>query len=82
MLVGEDQQKNSSIPSDVTSTQVAFNSVFINRLNWDTSLLVKRTRMEWENMSTLDSVNLANKFAYTLSEPPKSETTKIQHFKP
>ena len=42
------KKKNSGLPSDVQSTQVAFNSVFINRLKQDLSLLVKRTKVEWE----------------------------------
>lgn len=42
------EKKNSGLPSDVQSTQVAFNSVFINRLKQDLSLLVKRTKVEWE----------------------------------
>ena len=35
--------KNSDLPSDVNSTRAAFNSVFINGLNQDLSLPVKRT---------------------------------------
>lgn len=42
------KKKNSGLPSDVQSTQVAFNSVFINELKQDLSLLVKRTKVEWE----------------------------------
>lgn len=34
--------ENSDIPSDVHSTWVVLHSMFINRLNWDLSLLVKR----------------------------------------
>lgn len=44
----EKKKKNSGLPSDVQSTQVAFNSVFINELKQDLSLLVKRTKVEWE----------------------------------
>lgn len=36
---------NSGLPSDVNSTWVAFNSVFINGLNQDFSLLAKETKM-------------------------------------
>ena len=43
-----EKKKNSCLPSDVQSTQVAFNSVFINGLKQDLSLLVKRTKVEWE----------------------------------
>ena len=39
---------NSVLLSDVDSTRVAFNCMFINGLNWDLSLLVKKIRMEWE----------------------------------
>lgn len=46
--LAEKKKKNSGLPSDVQSTQVAFNSVFINRLKQDLSLLVKRTKVEWE----------------------------------
>lgn len=45
---GWKKKKNSGLPSDVQSTQVAFNSVFINELKQDLSLLVKRTKVEWE----------------------------------
>ena len=47
-LAEKKKKKNSGLPSDVQSTQVAFNSVFINRLKQDLSLLVKRTKVEWE----------------------------------
>ena len=46
--LAEKKKKNSGLPLDVQSTQVAFNSVFINRLKQDLSLLVKRTKVEWE----------------------------------
>lgn len=39
-------QENSGLPMDVESTQVAFNSMFINGLNQDLFLLVKRTKIE------------------------------------
>ena len=68
---------NSGLLSDVDSTQVALNSMFINRLNRDLSLLVKRTRMEWETMSPSDLVNLANQFSHTLDELPKRKTAII-----
>ena len=38
-------KENSALPSDVESTQVVFNSMFINGLYQDLSLLVKRIRM-------------------------------------
>lgn len=38
-------KENSGLRLDVESTRLAFNSMFINRLNWDLSLLAKRTRM-------------------------------------
>ncbi len=47
-------KENSGLPSDVDFTWLAFNSMFINGLNWDLSLLVKRTSMEWEAMSAPD----------------------------
>ena len=53
------------------STGLDFNSMFINGLNQDLSLLVERTRMEWETMFTPDLVNLANQHTQTLEESPK-----------
>lgn len=49
-------------------------------LNWDFYLLVKNTRMEWETMSILDLVNLANQLACTLDEPLERKTNKILNF--
>lgn len=43
----------------------------------DLSLLVKRTRMEWETMPTPDLINLANKLSCTQDESPQRKTTKI-----
>ena len=39
--------------------------LFINRLNRDLSLLVIRTRMEWESTPTADLVNLANQLSHS-----------------
>ena len=41
-------KENSDLPSDVGSSQVVCNSLFIHGLNWDLSLLVNWARMEWE----------------------------------
>ena len=38
---------NFGFPSDAKYNWVAFNSVFMNGLKQDISLLVKRTQMEW-----------------------------------
>lgn len=38
-------KENSDLAVDVESTQVAFNFMFISRLNWGLSLLIKRTKM-------------------------------------
>ena len=49
-----DQLSRSGAPDlrlDVESTPVAFNAVVINQLNRHPSLLVKKTRMEWETAS-------------------------------
>ena len=54
--------------------------MFISVLNWDLSLLVKRTRVEGETTSTPDLVNLANQLAHTLDESPKRKTSKILNF--
>ena len=43
-----------ALPLDVDSTQVDFSSIFVNELSWELSLLVKRTRMEWETTPTSD----------------------------
>lgn len=73
-------KENSGLPMDVESIQVAFNSVFSNRLNWHLSLLVKRSRIEWETVSTLDLVNLANQLTCTIENSTKTKTTKILSF--
>lgn len=70
-------KENSGLPMDVESIQVAFNSVFRNRLNWHLSLLVKRSRMEWETISTPDLVNLANQLTCTIENSTKRKTTEI-----
>ena len=58
-------KENSGLPMDVESTWVAFNSMFINELNWDLSLLAKRIRIRWETMFVMDLVNLANRLTHT-----------------
>ena len=47
--------------------QVAFNSLFINDLNQDFSLLVKRTKMDGK-LSTPDLVDLVYQFSLTLDK--------------
>ena len=58
-------------------TQVAFNSMCINGLHKNLSLLVKRTCMEWETVFTPDLVNLANKLAHIIEGDSRKKTTKI-----
>ena len=70
-------KENSGFPSDVDSTQVVFNSMFIHGLNWDLSFQIKRTRIEWKTVSTPDLVNLANQLSCTLDELPKRKTAEI-----
>lgn len=41
-------KENSDLYSDVGSSQVFCNSLFIHGLNWDLSLLVSWTMMKWE----------------------------------
>ena len=62
------------LPSDVDSPWVAFNSVSINRLSRDLSLSGKRTRMEWETMSTPDLVDLSNQLARALGGHLREKT--------
>ena len=52
-------------------------TLFINGPNQDLSILVNRTRMEWETLSTSDQVNLVNQLSHTLDELPQRKTTKI-----
>lgn len=52
---------NSGLPIDVESSQVAFNSICVNGLHKDLSLLVKRTCIKGERVFTPDLVNLAIK---------------------
>lgn len=57
--------------------------MFINGLNQDLSLLVNRTRMQWETMSILDLVNFASQLAYSLGESlgkKQKINTKILNF--
>ena len=63
--------------SDADSTRVAFNFMLINELNCDLSLLVKRTRMEWETTPIPDLVNLANQLSQTPDESPQKNMAKI-----
>lgn len=41
-------EESSGLPMDVEYIQVAFKSMFINRLNQDLSLSIKRTKVEWK----------------------------------
>lgn len=72
--------ENSDFPSDVGTIGITFNSLCVNRLNSSLSLLVKRTRMEWESMVTLDLINAANHLAHTPDEPLRSKIVKILNF--
>ena len=45
--------------------------MFINGLNRDFSLLVKRTGMEWETMPTPDLVNGKPALLYSNESPPR-----------
>ena len=69
-------KEDSGLPLDVESTQVAFNFMFIV-LNWDLSLVIKRTRIKWKIMSTPDLANLASQLTHTLDDSTKRKTTKI-----
>ena len=71
---------NSGFPSHVDSTWGAFNSMFTNGLNRDFPLLVIRTRMERQSMSTPDLVNLTNQLSHTADESPPRKTTKMLNF--
>lgn len=75
-------KENSDIPLDIDFTQVDFNTMFTNGLNWDSSLLVTRIRMEWETVSILDLVNVANQLSPTPNESPQRETAKILNLQP
>ena len=70
-------KENAGLSTDVDSTWVAFNSILINVLCWDLSLLVKKTRREWETMSTPDLVNLANQLSHIFDESHKRKNSKI-----
>lgn len=65
-------KENSSLSSEVHATWVALNSMLINGLKQDLSLLVKRTWIEWETMFSPDLGNLVNQ----ISLPP-NKTAKI-----
>lgn len=74
-LVGK-KKKNSGLPSDVQSTQVAFNSVFINELKQDLSSS-KKNQGGMGNMSTPDLINLAVQHSHILVESPKGRQIKF-----
>ena len=68
-------KENSTLLSDVDSTWVSINPMFINGLNWVLSFLVKRTRIEWGTMSTPYLAHLASQLTQTLDGSPKRKTT-------
>ena len=70
-------KEKSCLPSDDNFTWGDFNSVFINLLNWELSLLTKRTRIYWETMFISDLVNLASQLSHTPDEPPGKKPAKI-----
>lgn len=51
--------------------------MFINALNWNHSLQVKRTRIQRITLHTPDFVNLSNQLPYTLDESSKKKIAKI-----
>lgn len=67
-------EENSDILLDVDFTQVAFNTMFVNGLNWAFSLLVTRIRM--------DLANVSNQLSPTPNESPQRKTAKILNFQP
>lgn len=67
-------KENSDILLDVDFTQVAFNTMFVNGLNWAFSLLVTRIRM--------DLANVSNQLSPTPNESPQRKTAKILNFQP
>lgn len=74
--------KKSGLPSEVDAAWIALNSIVTNRVNRDLSLPLKRTRKEWETMSTPDVVSLADEPVHTADEPPARKTAKILNFCP
>ena len=72
------QTENSGLFVNVESTWEDF--MFIDRLNGDLFLLVKRSRMEWETMSSPDLINLVNELTCTLGDQTKRKTTKVLNF--
>ena len=70
-------KEKSGLPSDDNFTWGDSNSVFINVLNWEVSLLTKRTRIHWKTMSISDLVNLANQLSHTPDESPGKKPAKI-----
>ena len=73
-------RESSGLAMGVKSIWVAFNCMVINGLNQDRSLLVRRTRMEWETVSTPDLVSLANQLSHTLDYSAERRSTKILNF--
>ena len=59
--------------------RVAFNSMLMNWPNQEFSLLVKRTRMERETMTTPGLVSLANQLSHTPDESSQRKTAKIHN---
>lgn len=73
-------KENSGLPSDINTTRVIFNSLFVSELNKNLSFLVRRSRMGWRTMTTLDLVNLANELASTIDRPPRRKIAKTFDF--
>lgn len=71
-------KENSDLPSDVGSSQVFCNSLFIHGLNWDLSS--KLDHDEMGTVPTSDLVNLANQASHTLGESPKRAALKFLIF--
>lgn len=66
-------------PLYVDPTKVAFNRMFVNALNCDLFLLVKRTRLQGEMSSTPGLVDRTNQLAQTLSDASKKQATKAMN---
>ena len=70
-------KEKSGLPSDDNFTWWDSNSTFINVLNWEVSLLTKRTGIHWKTVSISNLVDLANQLSHTPDESPRKKPAKI-----
>ena len=69
--------ENSGLPAIDSATYPLINSIFVNGLNEELALLVKKKHLYWQTVETPDLVNLANLLAQTMQKSNNKKAAQI-----